>query len=258
MTIFETACNKATINGKSTPKTKAKTMRQTLIPKPPNSANNAHHKSAPMNRPDAGTSYPAFGIGHDIKAAGRLIGYVRVSTSEQNTDLQYDALVRAGCAAIYEDKITGVSRDRSGLDAAMLDIQSGDKLVVWRLDRLGRSIPHIMTIVGELGERGASLYSIGEGVDTGNEAGELYSTILAMIAHVERRMIVSRTRAGLAAARERGVRLGAPRKMNDDQIKAARIMMKRGIKAHTIAYDFGIGRSTLFRYLGGKPSPLAA
>lgn len=204
------------------------------------------HKSAP---------FEAFGV---PVASGRLIGYVRVSTAEQNTDLQYDALVRAGCAAIYEDKITGVSRDRSGLDAAMLDIRPGDKLVVWRLDRLGRSIPHIMSIVGELGERGASLYSIGEGFDTGNEAGELYSTILAMIAHVERRMIVSRTRAGLAAAKERGVKIGAPRKMTQDQVKAARIMMKRGIKAHTIAFDFGVGRATLFRYLGGKIEPITA
>lgn len=183
---------------------------------------------------------------------GRLIGYVRVSTAEQNTDLQYDALVRAGCTAIYEDKITGVSRERAGLDAAMLDIAAGDKLVVWRLDRLGRSIPHIMTIVAELGDKGASLYSIGEGFDTGNEAGELYSTILAMIAHVERRMIVSRTRAGLAAARERGVKLGAPRKMNHDQIHAAKIMMKRGIKAEAIAQDFGVGRATLFRSMNPK------
>ena len=195
---------------------------------------------------------------NDGKGEGRLIGYVRVSTAEQNTDLQYDALVRAGCTAIYEDKITGVSRDRAGLDAAMLDINAGDKLVVWRLDRLGRSIPHIMSIVAELGDKGASLYSIGEGFDTGNEAGELYSTILAMIAHVERRMIVSRTRAGLAAAKERGVKIGAPRKMTEDQVKAARIMMKRGIKAHTIAFDFGVGRSTLFRYLGGKIEPIAA
>ncbi|MCA0373889.1 MAG: recombinase family protein [Proteobacteria bacterium] len=193
---------------------------------------------------------------NDGKGEGRLIGYVRVSTAEQNTDLQYDALVKAGCTAIYEDKITGVSRDRAGLDAAMLDIIAGDKLVVWRLDRLGRSIPHIMSIVAELGDKGASLYSIGEGFDTGNEAGELYSTILAMIAHVERRMIVSRTRAGLAAAKERGVKIGAPRKMTEDQVKAARIMMKRGIKAHTIAFDFGVGRATLFRYLGGHTAPV--
>ena len=210
----------------------------------PHKPNPNPHKSAPL--PPISAENPE----------GRLIGYVRVSTAEQNTDLQYDALVKAGCTAIYEDKITGVSRDRAGLDAAMLDINAGDKLVVWRLDRLGRSIPHIMSIVAELGDKGASLYSIGEGFDTGNEAGELYSTILAMIAHVERRMIVSRTRAGLAAAKERGVKIGAPRKMTQDQVKAARIMMKRGIKAHTIAYDFGIGRATLFRYLGGKNDPL--
>lgn len=195
-------------------------------------------------------------MSQDANTSGRLIGYVRVSTAEQNTDLQYDALVRAGCVAIYEDKISGVSRDRTGLDAAMLDIIAGDKLVVWRLDRLGRSIPHIMSIVAELGDKGASLYSIGEGFDTGNEAGELYSTILAMIAHVERRMIVSRTKAGLAAARERGVRLGAPRKLNSDQIRTAQILKRKGIKALTIAMDLGVGRATLFRYLSKKTAPI--
>lgn len=208
----------------------------------------------PRTNPRKSAPFEPFGV---PVTSGRLIGYVRVSTAEQNTDLQYDALVRAGCSAIYQDKITGVSRERAGLDAAMLDISAGDKLVVWRLDRLGRSIPHIMTIVAELGDKGASLYSIGEGFDTGNEAGELYSTILAMIAHVERRMIVSRTRAGLAAARERGVKLGAPRKMNHDQIHAAKIMMKRGIKAEAIAQDFGVGRATLFRNMNPSPRKLA-
>lgn len=186
------------------------------------------------------------------KAGGevtKMVGYVRVSTCEQNTDLQYDALTKAGCDPIYEDRITGVSLIRDGLDQALASIGKGDKLVVWRLDRLGRSIPHVMTIVAELADKGASLQSIGEGFDTGNEAGELYSTILAMIAHVERRMIVARTKAGLQAARMRGVRLGAKPKMNPCEIAEAASLMRTGLKAEAVAHRFSISRATLFRHL---------
>jgi DNA invertase Pin-like site-specific DNA recombinase len=185
--------------------------------------------------------------------APRLIGYVRVSTCEQNTNLQYDALLKAGCDPIFEDKITGVALTRTGLDRALNSIRAGDKLVVWRLDRLGRSIPHVMTIVAELGDKGASLVSIGEGFDTGNEAGELYSTILAMIAHVERRMIAARTKAGLDAAKTRGVQLGARPKMSLIETAEASILMRRGINATIIAARYKVGRATLFRHLQGFP-----
>ncbi len=180
---------------------------------------------------------------------GRRVGYVRVSTCEQNTDLQYDALTKAGCDPIYEDRITGVSLMRDGLDRALADIGKGDRLIVWRLDRLGRSIPHVMTIVAELADKGASLVSLGEGFDTGNEAGELYSTILAMIAHVERRMIVARTKAGLAAAKARGIRLGAKPKMQPCQIAEAASLMQSGLKAEAVAHRYSVSRATLFRHL---------
>lgn len=179
----------------------------------------------------------------------KRVGYVRVSTCEQNTDLQYDALIKAGCDPIFEDRITGVSLVRDGLDQALDMIGRGDKLVVWRLDRLGRSIPHVMTIVAELADKGASLQSIGEGFDTGNEAGELYSTILAMIAHVERRMIVARTRAGLAAAKARGVRLGAKPKLQPCEVAEAASLMRTGLKAEAVAHKFAVSRSTLFRHI---------
>ena len=182
-------------------------------------------------------------------AAPKRVGYVRVSTHEQNTDLQYDALIKAGCDPIFEDRITGVALTRDGLDQALACIREDDKLVVWRLDRLGRSIPHVMTIVAELADKGASLQSIGEGFDTGNEAGELYSTILAMIAHVERRMIVARTRAGLAAAKARGVRLGAKPKLQPCEVAEAASLMRTGIKAEAVAHRFSISRATLFRHL---------
>lgn len=179
----------------------------------------------------------------------KRVGYVRVSTHEQNTDLQYDALIKAGCDPIFEDRITGVALTRDGLDQALACIGQGDKLVVWRLDRLGRSIPHVMTIVAELADKGASLQSIGEGFDTGNEAGELYSTILAMIAHVERRMIVARTRAGLAAAKARGARLGAKPKLQPCEVAEAASLMRTGLKAEAVAHRFSISRATLFRHL---------
>lgn len=177
----------------------------------------------------------------------RLVGYVRVSTCEQNTDLQYDALLRAGACVVYEDRVSGVSVQRNGLDAALADIGSGDKLLVWRLDRLGRSLSHVMALLGELETKGASLVSLAENMDSGTESGELFATILAMIAHVERRMIVSRTRAGLQAARDRGKILGAPRKMTADQVAEAKSLMKSGLKAEAVAARYGVGRSTLFR-----------
>lgn len=190
--------------------------------------------------------------------AGRRIGYVRVSTCEQNTDLQYDALIKAGCDPIFEDRITGVSRERAGLDRALDATRTGDKLVVWRLDRLGRSIPHVMSIVAELADKGASLQSIGEGFDTGNEAGELYSTILAMIAHVERRMIVARTKAGLQAARDRGVKLGAKPKLNPCQLEEAASLIRAGHRTEDVATMYRVGRATLYRNLNRRNSDAPA
>ena len=187
---------------------------------------------------------------NNSEAPPQLIGYARVSTTDQNTDLQLDALKQAGCAAIFEDKISGTTHSRAGLDAALARIGAGDKLVVWRLDRLGRSIPHVMTIVTELAARGASLISLTEGFDTGSEAGELYSTILAMIAHVERRMISARTKAGLEAARARGVCLGAPRKLSTRALVKAAREAARGRSVDELAHELGVSRATLYRRIG--------
>lgn len=183
---------------------------------------------------------------------------MRVSTTEQNTALQEDALLKAGCTVLYADRITGTSRVRDGLDAALADIGTGDRLVVWRLDRLGRSIGHVMSIIAELEEKGASLVSIAENLDSGTESGELFATILAMIAHVERRMIISRTKAGLQAARDRGKRLGRKPKMTPEQIAEASSLMKsRTMKAEAIAHRYGVGRATMFRNIRAA-CPLAA
>ena len=180
----------------------------------------------------------------------RLIGYARVSTADQNSSLQINALQEAGCKAIYEDQITGVAQSRDGLDSALASIGQGEKLVVWKLDRLGRSIPHVISIVADLHDRGASLISLTENFDTGTEAGELYSTILALFAHIERRMISQRTRAGLRAAKERGVRLGGRPKLTAEQVVEARSLMRDGrMKAEAVAARYGVGRATLFRHM---------
>lgn len=189
----------------------------------------------------------------------RLVGYARVSTADQNTDLQINALQAAGCSAIYQDKITGVAQTRDGLDLALASVGRGDKLVVWKLDRLGRSIPHVMTLIADLDRRGASLLSLSENFDTGTEGGELYSTILALFAHVERRMISQRTLAGLRAAKERGVVLGRKRKLTSAQIDEARCLMATGrMKADAVAEHFGVGRATLFRNLKRQAPVLLA
>ena len=180
----------------------------------------------------------------------RLIGYARVSTADQNSDLQINALQAAGCDPIFKDRITGVAPSREGLDLALASIGQGEKLVVWKLDRLGRSIPHVMSIVADLHNRRASLISLTENFDTGTDAGELYSTILALFAHIERRMISQRTRAGLEAARQRGVRLGGMPKMTPAQVCEARLLMKGGqMKAEAVAAQYGVGRATLFRHI---------
>lgn len=185
-----------------------------------------------------------------MTGTARLVGYARVSKDEQNSDLQINALREAGCQSIYEDRITGVATSRDGLDLALASVGQGEKLVVWKLDRLGRSIPHVMTVIADLDGRGASLVSLTERFDTGTEAGELFSTILALFAHVERRMISQRTRAGLQAAKERGVKLGRKRKLTLAQVEEARCLMASGrMKAEAIAAHYGVGRATLFRHL---------
>ena len=190
----------------------------------------------------------------------RLVGYARVSTADQNTDLQIRALRAAGCRVIHQDKISGTAQTREGLDLALASIGHGEKLVVWKLDRLGRSIPHVMTVIAELQTRGASLISLTENFDTGTEAGELYSTILALFAHVERRMISQRTRAGLRAAKERGVVLGRKRKLSSAEISEARALLQGGeMKAEAVAERYGVARATLFRNLKREaPALLAA
>ena len=185
---------------------------------------------------------------------GRLIGYARVSTGEQDLQPQLDALKTAGCpdADIYTDKASGVRGNRPGLDACVEALEPGDTLVVWRLDRLGRSMPHLVGLVEELLGKDIGFRSLSDGaIDTTTASGELMFNIFSSLAQFERRLIQERTRSGLAAARARG-RKGGRRPIPADHprvLTAKRMHKDRGLSINQICKTLGISRPTFYRYL---------
>ncbi len=185
---------------------------------------------------------------------GKLIGYARVSTGEQDVQLQLDALKSAGCAEahLFVDTASGARSDRPGLDACMAVLQPGDTLVVWRLDRLGRSMPHLVTLVEELLRKNIGFRSLCDGaVDTTTASGELMFHIFSALAQFERRLIQERTRAGLSVARARGRKGGRkPIAPNDPRVKTAKRMhQNRDISINQICETLKISRPTFYRYL---------
>lgn len=150
------------------------------------------------------------------------IGYVRVSDNEQTEDLQVDALRQSGCKVIYGDHgISGSAIKRRGLDDLLSELKSGDTLCVWKLDRLGRSTVHLLLLLDDLRKRGIDFVSITQGIDTGTPIGRMVYGQLALFAEFEREQIRERTKAGMEAARKRGKHIGRPRKLTDEQAKAA-------------------------------------
>lgn len=148
-----------------------------------------------------------------------LIGYARVSTEEQNLDLQIDALERAGCDRIFCDRgFSGALRSRPALDDALQSLRSGDTLVTWKLDRLGRSLSHLISLVTDLQSNGVAFKSISDAIDTSTAGGRLQFHMLGALAEFERSLISERTKAGMAAARARGTCLGRPSKLSEGQI----------------------------------------
>jgi DNA invertase Pin-like site-specific DNA recombinase len=141
-----------------------------------------------------------------------LIGYARVSTDEQDAALQLDALINAGCGAVFQDKASGASACRPALDDALKHLKPGDTLVAWRLDRLGRSLQHLIAIVTTLEERRVGFRSLTEAIDTNTAGGRLLFHVMGALAEFERSLIAERTRAGMAAAKARGRHVGRPRK----------------------------------------------
>lgn len=181
---------------------------------------------------------------------GDLIGYARVSTWEQNTELQRDALLEAGCIRTFEETASGTNTDRPQLAAALDFVRPGDTLVVWRLDRLGRSLKHLMETVALLNERGVGFRSLHESIDTTTSTGRLVFHNFGALAEFERDLIVDRTRAGLNAARERGAKPGRRPSLSVDQAAVVRQMAAEG--RHTtraIAEVVGVSRATVYRCL---------
>lgn len=179
------------------------------------------------------------------------IGYARVSSDDQNLALQRDALTAAGCDVIHEDKgVSGSVERRAGLDKAIASMESGDVLVTWRLDRLGRSLPHLIEVVAGLNARGCEFQSLTEAIDTTSAGGKLVFHIMGALAEFERALIVERTKAGVAAARKRGQVLGRRRKLTTAQIAHAREAIEAGRETVTgMAALLKVERSTLWRAL---------
>jgi DNA invertase Pin-like site-specific DNA recombinase len=177
------------------------------------------------------------------------IGYARVSTTDQNTDLQLEALKRAGCEQIFEDQVSGAVKKRPGLEKALAVVDAGDVLVVWRLDRLGRSLPHLIEVIAELGDRGAGFRSLTESIDTTTAGGRLVFHMMGALAEFERSLIQERTKAGLQAAKTRGVIGGRPRALSKAKIAHARKLIDAGESPAAVAKSLGVGRSTLYRAL---------
>src|ERR671937_58506 len=188
-----------------------------------------------------------------------LIGYARVSTNEQNLDLQRDALLKAGVAAkdIYTDKITGTTAQRPGLEQALSHLRAGDTLIVWRLDRLGRSLKHLIETVTSLKQQGIAFKSLTENIDTSSATGNLVFHIFGALAEFERNLITERTVAGLDAARVRGRTGGRPRRnpSSGRVAMAKRLYRDRTLSIPEILKTLNVSKATLYRWLdlnGGK------
>ncbi|KHE02165.1 DNA-invertase [Pantoea stewartii] len=178
-----------------------------------------------------------------------LIGYVRVSTNDQNTDLQRNALQSANCEQIFEDKISGKTSERPGLKRALRTLKEGDTLVVWKLDRLGRSMRHLVMLTEELRERGVNFRSLTDSIDTSTPMGRFFFHVMGALAEMERELIVERTRAGLSAAREKGRIGGRRRIMTPDVVERAKRMLTNGTTRYQVALVLDISVKTLYRYL---------
>ncbi len=179
------------------------------------------------------------------------IGYARVSTDDQRLDLQRDALTRAGCGTIYEEAASGKNAVRPELEQCRKALRAGDTLVVWRLDRLGRSLPDLVQIVADLERRGVSFESLTEKIETGSAAGKLVFHVFAALAEFERSLIRERTQAGLAAARARGRAGGRKPKLDDRQVREIKVLLRDpDIQVADVARRYGVSRTTLYKHVG--------
>lgn len=193
-----------------------------------------------------------------IVATGGLVGYARVSTTEQDPALQLDALDRVGCVRVFVEQASGARTDRPELAAALDYLRAGDTLCVWRLDRLARSLPHLLELVAALGDRGVGLRSLTEQIDTSSAGGRLIMHVFGALSEFERELLRERTYAGLAAARARGRKGGrrpvmTPKRQRDAATLLAEVDEKGRVRTYAqVAESLGVSRATLVRYLSAS------
>jgi len=177
------------------------------------------------------------------------IGYARVSTRDQNVEMQLDALAKAACMHIFTDKLSGALDERPGLKEALSHLREGDTLVVWKLDRLGRSVKGLVDLVNELEARKVHFQSVTEGIDTKTPARRFFFHVMASLAQMERELILERTRAGLEATRLQGRVGGRKRQMTDNKLQGAKKRLASGTPPHQVATSLGVSIPTLYRWV---------
>jgi len=181
-----------------------------------------------------------------------LIGYARISTQDQNLELQREALTKAGCHKVFEDKMSGTRPARPGLVQALEMLRQGDTLVVWKLDRLGRSVKQLVNLVGQLHKQGAQFKSLTDAIDTGTPSGRFFFHVMASLAQMERELTVERTRAGLEVARQLGRKGGRKPKMTLSKIESAKKLLASGVPPKEVAKNLGVSVPTLYRWVPAK------
>ena len=188
---------------------------------------------------------------------GRLLGYARISTIDQDLALQVDALRDAGVSEenLFTDTVTGARADRPGISALMAAVQETDTVIVWRLDRLGRSLVHLADLAATLCSRGVAIRSLTDGVDTSVPTGRLIYGILSTLAEFERETIRTRVKAGMAAAKRAGVHCGRRPSLNAEHVAYARARLADGEPARHVARFFKVSEATLYRALARRPGP---
>jgi len=183
-----------------------------------------------------------------------LIGYARVSTQDQNLELQLEALTKAGCRKLFQDKESGTRGKRPGLVMALEMLREGDTLVVWKLDRLGRSVKQLVDLVGELQKQDVQFQSLTDAIDTSTPSGRFFFHVMASLAEMERELTVERTCAGLEVARQLGRIGGRRRKMTDSKIESANKLLASGVPPKDVAKNLGASIPTLYRHIPASAS----
>jgi len=184
-----------------------------------------------------------------------LIGYARVSTQDENLELQIEALQQAGCKKIFEDKVSGSRAERSGLTKAQDTLREGNTLVVWKLDRLGRSVKNLVDLVGKLHTKGVQFKSLTDAIDTGTASGRFFFHVMASLAEMERELTIERTREGLEVARQLGRKGGRKRQMTESKIKSAKKLLASGVPPRDVASNLGVSVPTLYRWIPASTQP---